>query len=87
MKLNRNENSTSKNNSTQSSLHAAATFLPGDLTATVWSGGGYITNSQCAMLAHDSNNPARSYSIENFKYPFFIKLLYVTNIKMNIKVV
>ena len=47
MKLNRNENSTSKNNSTQSSLHAAATFLPGDLTATVWSGGGYITNSQC----------------------------------------
>ena len=39
------------------------------------------------MLAHDSNNPARSYSTENFKYPFFIKLLYVTNIKMNIKVV
>ena len=51
MKSNKNENSTSKNNLTQSSLHAAATFLPGDLTATVWSGGGYITNSQCAMLA------------------------------------
>ena len=32
MHANKNENASSKNDSTQSCLHAAATFLPGDVT-------------------------------------------------------